>query len=176
VDPINDPIEARPRTGRAWLWPLGVVGALAMSLTVCGITVMAAVSDPSYAIEDDYYQKAVDWDRQRALEAASDALGWEAIVDFDLNASTIAVTLVNDEGVPLEGAIVRAMTFHHARRSEAQDVTFSADGPGRYVAVLDRPREGQWQIRLRATRSGDTFLHTRDVFATPSSTPRSDAA
>lgn len=176
MNSITDPTEAAPRTGRAWLWPLGVVGVLAVSLTVCGITVIAAVSDPGYAIEDDYYEKAVHWDRQRVLEAASDALGWEAGVDFDLNASTVAVTLTDDEGQPIEGAIVRATAFHHARRGLAQDITFSTDGQGRYVAALDRPREGQWQIRIRATRAADTFLHTSDIYATSPSARRSEGS
>ncbi|MGD1916717.1 MAG: FixH family protein [Phycisphaerales bacterium] len=154
-----------PRPSRAWLWPLGVVGALCISLTVCGITVVAATGDPSYAIEDDYYQRGGDWDRRKAQLAASEALGWSAEFDMDLSTKSLSVTLTDALGRPLEGAAVRATVFHHARRGQAEEVLLQPFAAGQYAADIAKPREGQWQIRLRVQRGPDMFFLTEDLYA-----------
>ena len=163
--PNREPRNETAHRSRAWVWPVGVVGMLCVSLTVCGITVMAATGDPSYAIEDDYYQQAVDWDKRKAQLAASDALGWTAKLDMDLSAGSLSVTLADELGRPLEGAAVRATVFHHARRGQAQDLLLQPTESGRYAVDITSPREGQWQVRLRVQRGPDTFILTEDVYA-----------
>lgn len=165
----HDQVESDQKSGRAWLWPVGVVGMLCVSLSVCAITVVAAVSDPSYAIEDDYYQKAVDWDRDRDLQAASDKLGWNAELTISTDGQ-IVVTITDAHGQTVDSAAVRATAFHHARRGLAEELTLTPQGNGRYVAMLDQPREGQWQVRLQASLGRDRFLHTEDLY-TKSGTP-----
>jgi nitrogen fixation protein FixH len=162
-DGHHDPAGGDAVGRRAWLWPLGVVGMLCVSLSVCAITVLAAVNDPSYAIEDDYYQKAMDWDRERAFRIVSDRLGWRATIAIT-NIGQVAVVLTDAEGRPIDNASVRATAFHHARRGLAEELTLQARGEGRYVATLSHPREGQWQVRLRASLGRDRFLHTEDLF------------
>lgn len=162
-------LQQTPSNVRAWRWPLAVVGILGVSLTVCAITVVAAVSDPSYAIEDDYYQRAVDWDHERDLQAASDRLGWRAdVIVSDDGIITAVMTDANDQ--PIDNAAVRVTTFHHARRGLAQDLTLQPRGNGRYVGTLAQPRSGQWQVRLRAAVGPDQFFQTQDLF-TQATTP-----
>lgn len=151
-----------PRSGRAWVWPVAVVGMLSVSMTVCAITVIAAVSDPSYAIENDYYQKAVDWDQSREIQRASEQLGWECDATLVTDRGVLTITLQDEEGVWITDASVRATVFHHARRGDAQQLVLTSQGDGSYTAVLKRPREGQWQVRLRASRGRDQFVHTQD--------------
>lgn len=165
----HDRVESDPKGGRSWLWPVGVVGMLCVSLSVCAITVVAALSDPSYAIEDDYYQKAVDWDRDRDLQAASDKLGWNAQLTISTDGQ-IVVTITDAHGRTVDNASVRATAFHHARRGFAEELSLTPQDKGRYVAMLDQPREGQWQVRLQASLGRYRFLHTEDLFTT-SGTP-----
>ncbi|MFI4915359.1 MAG: FixH family protein [Phycisphaerales bacterium JB060] len=164
---MQDPTPATnpPRTDRAWVWPLAVVCILTVSMVVCGITVVAAVSDPSYAVEDDYYQKAVDWDHAREIEIASERLGWNADAVLTTGDGILAVTLEDAEGQPITGASVRAVVFHHARRGDARELVLQSQDNGRYTAVLHRPREGQWQVRLRVSRERHQFVLTRDIFS-----------
>ncbi len=159
------PTTDAPRAGRPWIWPLAVVGMLSVSMTVCAITVIAAVGDPSYAIEDDYYQKAVDWDHSREVEIASGRLGWQADATLTTGDGLLTVTIDDADGAPVTDALVRAMVFHHARRGDAQELVLRAQGNGRYTAVLNRPREGQWQVRIRASRGQDHFVLTQDIFS-----------
>jgi nitrogen fixation protein FixH len=152
------------RAGRVWVWPLAVVGMLAVSMMVCAITVVAAVGDPSYAVEEDYYQKAVDWDHAREIELASERLGWKADATLTTSDGLLVVTLASADGAPIADASVRAMAFHHARRGDAMEVVLQSQSDGRYTAALNRPREGQWQVRIRASRGRDRYVLTRDIF------------
>ncbi|MEQ9097202.1 MAG: FixH family protein [Phycisphaerales bacterium] len=154
-----------PSRNRAWLWPLAVVGMLAISMSVCAITVVAAVSDPSYAIEDDYYQKAVDWDQSRELERASAKLGWRAEPRVLTGNETLSIVLRDADGEPIADASVRALAFHHARRGDARALRLISQGDGLYTAPLTNARAGQWQVRIRAVRGRDQYVSTQDVFS-----------
>ena len=61
--------------GRVWAWVPALLlgGLLGTQLTVLHYV----LEDPSFALESDYYRKAVSWDAQRELERASAALGWQ---------------------------------------------------------------------------------------------------
>ena len=150
---------------RAWLWPVSVVGILGVSMMVCAVTVVAAVGDPSYAIEDDYYQKAVEWDEARRMQDASHGLGWTADVSITTGNRLVSVIMNDTNGKPIEGAAVRATVFHHARRGMAEELVLQHRGGGQYAATLTHPREGQWQVRLSATIGRSRFLHTEDLWS-----------
>jgi len=148
------------------VWPAFVVGILSVSLTVCAITVVAATSDPSYAVESEYYEKAVSWDESARLRAASDALGWTADVAVtapEHGARALEVTVRLRDGSGAEGAAVRALAFHHARRGDARELTLEPVGGGVYRGSLGPGRAGLWQVRLRVDRGPDTFVLTSDV-------------
>ncbi|UYV12069.1 MAG: FixH family protein [Phycisphaera sp.] len=162
---MDTPVQADPKRG-SWRWPVAVVAILCVSLVTCTITVIAATSDPGYAIEDDYYQRAVDWDQSRQAQAESDALGWSAEPTIDSSASRLRLTVRDAQGQPVEGAWVRATVFHHARRGLAEDLKLEAEGNGVYSAPLARPRQGEWQVRLRVVSGRDTFVQTSDIIAT----------
>ena len=40
------------------------------------IVVYVATSDPSHAVEENYYQKAIAWDDKRAQDRVNQDLGW----------------------------------------------------------------------------------------------------
>ena len=73
------------------LWPLGVVGMLGVSLSVCAFTVVAATSDKSFAVEDDYYAKAVAWD-DTAAQRVRAALADQCVVSRTTNQCISAAT------------------------------------------------------------------------------------
>jgi hypothetical protein len=63
-----------PRTsGAFWAWvPATLLGSMLAGL---GIMAYIAVDDPTFALEPDYYDKAVHWDRGQTLLRASEASG-----------------------------------------------------------------------------------------------------
>jgi hypothetical protein len=74
--------------------------AILLGTSVLGWMVMirAAVSDPSAAVEPDYYRKASSIDEEKAILKKSAELGWQARVEsFTLRPDQSAVLVVRLE-------------------------------------------------------------------------------
>ena len=147
------------------VWPLFVCGILFVSLSVCALTVYASLSDKSYAVETDYYERAVRWDESARERDASAALGWnsEITVVSDGKRGELRVILRDADGAPIADAAVRAEVFHHAHRRSAIETTLRSAGVGRYVGALQTAPSGLWQVRLRASTPDGMYVITRDV-------------
>jgi nitrogen fixation protein FixH len=143
---------------RAWPIAIGIV---------LGLTVIANVAvywtanhDPSFAVEPDYYRRAVEWDSTVARERRSAALGWR--VDARLappegGQATLHVQLHSRDGTPLDSADVRAEASHNARGAEVFAVRLVEDGAGDYAGTIPSTRQGLWRIDLSAVRGADAF-------------------
>ncbi|HHQ48186.1 MAG TPA: hypothetical protein ENK19_04800 [Acidobacteria bacterium] len=141
-------------------WPLLIAGLL--TLHAAGMVTFAVIasSDPSHAVEKDYYQKALHWDEHRAQLAADAALGWQAEATArpaqpGLAAVTIALT--DHDGQPVTGASAHLEAFHMARGKRILESDLEETAPGVYTATLPMRRDGKWELRLRAQRGDDLF-------------------
>lgn len=155
-------MERKTRIPPHVFWPGLVVGLLCVSFTAAIITVVAAVSDPSFSVEEDYYDKALRWDEHRAQQAHNEALGWSAQVALGrpdaLGKRALMVTLVDGAGAPIEGAVVVASYFHRANKPDEQTTALAPTGTaGEYAAPADVARAGLWDISLTVTARGETF-------------------
>lgn len=146
---------------RGWYWPWLLVGLLG---ALCGINlamVYIATSDPSFAVEDDYYGKALRWDQSMAQTRANEALGWHATLDVGRLApggTDLSVALTDRDGRPLDGASITVDAFHNARAGHVLSASFAATAtPGTLAARLPMRRPGLWEFRLRVTRGGDVY-------------------
>lgn len=152
-------------------WPIGVVVILASTvLANIGVIVFTG-NDPSFAIEPDYYQKAVDWDSTEALGTRSDALSWraEASVATDSVGSTrLTIVLRDAAGAVVRDAQVSGALLHIARANDVQQVHFEATDSGTYQASVRMPRAGLWELRLAADRSAEQFRQTLRIDTEPS--------
>ena len=72
-------------------WPIGVTVILGATIAVNLWVMKIANSDPSFAIEPDYYRKAVHYDSTMAQQRLNASLGWgvEAARRFVAVLSTI---------------------------------------------------------------------------------------
>ena len=64
-------------------WPVIIVSALAIHAVASLVVVLIAVSDPSRAVETDYYQKALRWDDKKAQDARNLSLGWSLATETE---------------------------------------------------------------------------------------------
>lgn len=119
--------------------------------------IVRAHDDPSFAVEPDYYAKAVHWDESQAARAASASLGWRATVAATHDG--VEVELSDEQGRPLEGAEVGLVAFHNARAKDRLSTFLEPTAPGRYAVKRRLERPGIWEIRLSAQRGEDRFLH-----------------
>ncbi|MCG3121818.1 MAG: hypothetical protein GIKADHBN_00189 [Phycisphaerales bacterium] len=145
-------------TGR--IWPAAIIGLLAMNVAIVGITVYFAQSDPSAAIEPNYYEKAVKWDQTAAQREASRRLGWNIVLDIDAPASgagTVTALLTDRSGAALEGASVELVAFHNARAGDRRVVRTEEQPGGQYRGGLNVDRDGRWHFMVTARRGTETF-------------------
>ena len=155
---------------KGWAWPLAIVGLLALCIGANGLLLVRAVGDPSFAVEPDYYAKAIAWDAHQRQARVNAELGWSVDVEVapaELSTGRAQVTarLRDRAGRDVEGAVVTLEAFHNARAAaivtaaleEATDHTYGAGAP------IVRP--GLWELRLTARRGADTFTAVieRDV-------------
>jgi nitrogen fixation protein FixH len=143
-----------------WVWPAAIVGLLATSAAGNVAFMVVASRDASFAVERDYYRKAVDWDRAMAQAAANAELGWQASVRLETvvdGRASLVVRLRDAANVPLEGAIVEVETFANARARDVHALVLEPQGDGAYAGTITTPRSGVWEVRVVATRDGRRF-------------------
>ena len=157
------------KPGAAWPWIIG--GALALHVVVSLVVVFVATSDPSYAVEEDYYQKALAWDEKRAQDHTNEVLGWS--FEFavtpparpgDLTEVEAAVRYA--DGAPLNGATVSIEAFHNTYSDDIIRGALTESGGGTYTARLPLRQNGRWEMRFTVERGADrfTFSDTRHLF------------
>lgn len=160
----SDNGQAAPpvRAARWWVWPAILVGLLGGQMALMLAMVGVATHDRSFAVEPDYYEKALHWDAQVARDAAERSLGWAARVRLGaesgpLRERELEVRVTDAQGRPLEGAEVTLEMFHPIDAAHRVVGALTAAGPGRYVAQVGAHRAGLWDTRIAVRRGPDAL-------------------
>jgi len=143
-----------------------IIGLLVASVGFMSYTLYRATSDPTFAIEPDYYQKGLNWDQTQREQTASDALGWGATFDLDKAPGAATVTrvrLADRNGAPVVGANVEAVCFPNVRSNDRRTIQFKEGEPGVYGAPIAYPLPGRWEFRLSAVRGDSKFVATKEL-------------
>ena len=151
------------------LWPALIIGALALHVVASLVTVWIATSNPSYAVEEDYYRKALAWDATRAQERRNAELGWQLDAEVTSAAETggdpvLAARLTTADGRPLDGAAITLEGFHNARADDIVRAHLAGTGAGAYSSPVPMRRTGLWELRFAVERAGERFTHTEKVY------------
>ncbi|HEX6764889.1 MAG TPA: FixH family protein [Polyangiaceae bacterium] len=152
----------------ARVWPWVPVGLLAAMLTGLGTMAAIAVNDPGFALEKNYYAKAVAYDRVIAQRAENERLGWSIDAELDAPAPGAATPLVvrlRHRGGPVAGARGSVEAFSNANAGNVIETRFEEVEAGVYRASLPVRRGGLWEFRLAFERGSERFTATerRDV-------------
>jgi len=153
---------------RGWYWPVGLAVLLVVSAGANIALVVVTSRDASFAVEPDYYAKALAWDETMAQQARNEALGWSIGLRVEpageRGRMTVAVGLSDGAGAPLPGARIAIEALHNARASRVLTAVLEPRGLG-YAAMMPLARPGLWEFRVRVTRGPDIFTATlmRDV-------------
>ena len=151
-------------------WPIGMAVILVLTVAANVGMITLANDDPTFAVEPDYYQKAVRWDEAMAQERANDALGWRLEPSLSLAPDAPARLLVHvtdAAGAPLTGAVLTVQAMHNARAAQVFAATLApTDVAGAYRAELPLRRAGQWELRFEVTRGAERFTARSRVEAT----------
>ncbi|RMF85709.1 MAG: hypothetical protein D6744_00935 [Planctomycetota bacterium] len=160
-EPI-DPQRLEQLKRRAWVWPAIVIALLSGHLLVGAVSFYIANSDPSVAIEPDYYKKALDWDRTAAQMRVNAELGWSTDLSVSREADprgrrTVALAVRDASGEPIRGAQVTYEAFAQARANRRLTGVFDPREPGVYAADLLLLRDGMWEFRFTIERGEQRF-------------------
>lgn len=156
-------------------WPIGIVVILSTTVIANLAVMRIANNDPAFAIEPDYYKKAVAFDSTMAQERRSNALGWVASTRIapvtDGAATRLHVTLRDEASQPVVGATVLVTALFNARANALINATLVEDSAGVYSAPMAISTPGEWEVRITATRDTSHFmtsLRTTVTVAAPS--------
>ncbi len=151
-------------------WPIGVVVILAATVGINIVMYRVANDDPSFAIEPDYYQKAVDWDSTMAQKRQNLALGWQlspTLAAFTMhNGALLRITLRDASGAEIRDAKVKVAAFFNARANDVIDTTLARDSTG-YAVRLPVKHGGVWELQFDVMRGRQRFTSTSRVEAVP---------
>lgn len=149
------------RSGRRWI--LLPVGFIVVQMSIVFTMMYIASSDPSFAVEPNYYEKALAWDSTAAQKVANERLAWKTNVQVapaKAGGSELVVRLVNSDGTPLDGAKVQAEVFASTRARERTTLSLESRGDGTYAAPAAIHRAGLWECRLVVDRGPERFTST----------------
>jgi len=145
----NDP-HATANRKAAIRWGGFVVALLAVQVAGGAAAIYLASHDPSAAVVPNYHEKALNWDREMALQRQSASLDWQVqlIVSAGSQHPGLVVQITDAEGkfVPIAEGDVRL--YHHARAANILRVPIAAATAGPIVVADCFTRPGLWQVDL----------------------------
>ena len=153
-------------SGRLWPW---FIAALLVA-TAGGQFVMAyaATHDPTFAVEPDYYRKAVAWDTTMLRERENLKLGWRAhgsMVRSGAGAE-VRIAVTDSTGSPVAGADVRVVAIHNLDSGHRLAITLRESGLA-YIGDLPGAHRGLWELRVDVVRGTGHFTPSLRVDFSP---------
>lgn len=144
------------------IWPTMITVALLGNIVLGVVLVRVAGGDRHFAVEANYYQKAVGWDSTMAQDGRNAALGWTMVPSLGAlgtpGGDSLVITLRTADAEPVAGATVTLEAMPIAYAGEVRRTALVATGePGRYAAPGVIGRTGLWELRLTAVRGSDRF-------------------
>jgi len=131
---------------------------MAPVVAVNGVMVYFAIGTWSGLVLEKPYERGVQYNRLLEAATRQDGLGWQFDIALETGCGmTLVVVQARDAaGVPLSGLQLRATVERPVEKEEHVASFLAEDEPGRYTAMLEPLRPGQWQTRLVAERGADS--------------------
>ena len=150
-------------------WPLGIVAVLAISTIGQIWFAVVANRDQAFAVEDDYYNKAVHWDAELAQRQENGVLGWHIVPTLQLGRGNgegaLSIELRDSTGAGITGADVQVLAMHNARAARQLSATMAEVGDGTYRVLLPAQRPGEWELRFSVQRGSQRFTVSERIDA-----------
>lgn len=141
------------------LWPGMVIAFLAFCVGTQTYLVISANSDGGAQIEQNYYQRSLQWDEDQANRERSRRLGWKITAEVS---PQIILAITDAEGKPLENleGEVELRRPNIAGALSTSPLKVIPGRPGLYTTDAATDRPGLWDLTVRANRGSDTFITT----------------
>ncbi len=150
-------------------WPLGIAAVLVLSTVGQIWFAVVANRDQAFAVEGDYYAKAIHWDAELAQRQENALLGWRIAPTLQLGKENgegaLSIELRDSTGVGITGADVQVLAMHNARAARQLSATLAEVGEGTYRAPLPARRPGEWELRFSVRRGTQRFTVSERIDA-----------
>jgi nitrogen fixation protein FixH len=146
----------------AQLWPIAIVGVLAITVGANIFLFKEARDGNGAATEPDYYRKGLAWDSTMAQARADVAMGWTLDAQagpVGLGLGVVTCTLKDSTGAPLTGATVTLEAIHNLEAEHYVHATLAPRAAGEYVSAPVLTRPGLWELRFTARRGAQVYTN-----------------
>lgn len=139
-------------------WKAGVIASLAGVVGLYVVLIRVAADPAALAHDERYYQHAMNYDAEQAMQQRSARLGWQVRVSPTPPGAPdprgFTARVLDRDGTPITGATVRMTAYHLAHADDIASVHAqpSADG---YAASLTGMRPGLWDVEVEVYRGTD---------------------
>ncbi len=156
---IGDAIKTR----RGARWMIIVVLLLAAHASLMTWAAIVATGDPNFVVIPNYYDKALNWDKDQARRSASAQLGWKVQIDVGtardaLGRQTLTLRLVDHDGAPVPVDTLDVEAFHEASAASRLKLVVRATQPGTFPFQLPVHHSGFHQIEVNARLGSLEFV------------------
>lgn len=124
---------------------------------------VVAGGDPSFGVEPDYYEKALEWDESRAKagEPGEDGFALSTTLTPTGAGRGEVLLMLRHGDEPVSQATLSAVAFCVARAGDRQNVELLERTPGLYGSDLDLTHDGWWEVRYELTTPERTYRFAR---------------
>ena len=130
-------------------------------VAVVGAIVMGTMSFDGVVVEHPY-ERGLEWDRENALREASGLDVRVLSSEPPKGEASIEFLVRHKDGAAYEGPVGLVLTRPETSALD-RSYTTSALGKGRFVAKVEFPREGAWDLMVSLSSVGNTVVFTRRV-------------
>jgi nitrogen fixation protein FixH len=144
---------------RGWFW--AAVPAVLLAASMAGVGTLAAIAarDPGFALEENYYERAVKWDRIEEQRLANERLGYRLSLTLEPGPGGVEVVVrpTDRDGVALNTAEIRVVAFANARAADRRRLSLRPASDGSFRGALADARPGLWEFRCDLQVGGEHF-------------------
>ena len=170
MNEIQTTLQQKEKTAQ-FLWTGFILMFFVIQAIVWIVAITLTANDTSHAVVPNYDERALKWNEEVALRAASEKLGWQSQLSIDdsgdiLGQRVITMKLRDRNDEPVNDATVNLRAFHRARAGVPQLLEFSAAGEGVYTSTIRVDKSGLWQFEGQAVAGPDVRLINDRQFLT----------
>ncbi|VAX13150.1 hypothetical protein MNBD_GAMMA24-2551 [hydrothermal vent metagenome] len=155
-------------------WVLGWIALVTVVLLVNALMITLAVVSNSGLVEDDYYQKGQDLERNFIKKrTARHALGWNFKLDVPQElvigqVHTLRFNVVDRLGLAVDDLKVEMQAYRPSDADADFRMVMQAFAPGQYQAQAIFPLKGNWELKLKVSQAGKSYeLIDQRIFIKP---------
>ena len=149
-------------------WPATIIGLLLLGMVWSFGVVAASLVDGGAQVVDNYYARAITWDKDAEVRKKSDALMWDISIelissDDRESPHAVNISIQDRHGEPVSDLVgtVRVFRPHQADVVTAPELTPVPGTPGVYNQPLPMAGPGLWDFDIDAYR--DTLHFVKKV-------------